>query len=73
MVTKLGWGGIPIQRIGEAEAVAVVKAVIEMGIDLLDASRGYTTSEYRIGLALKQAKQEGRPFDQVLCQDRRDL
>ncbi len=56
VVTKLGWGGIPIQRISEDEAVAVVKAVIEMGVDLLDTSRGYTTSEHRIGLALKQVK-----------------
>jgi predicted aldo/keto reductase-like oxidoreductase len=54
-VTRLGWGGIPIQRISEDEAVGVVKAVIAMGVDLLDTARGYTTSEHRIGLALKQA------------------
>ena len=52
-VTRLGWGSIPIQRVSEAEAVAVVKAVVEMGVDLLDTARGYTTSEARIGLALK--------------------
>jgi len=55
-VTRLGWGSIPIQRISEDEAVGLVKAVIEMGIDLLDTARGYSTSELRIGLALKQAK-----------------
>ncbi len=54
-VTRLGWGGIPIQRISEDEAVGVVKAVIAMGVGLLDTARGYTTSEHRIGLALKQA------------------
>jgi predicted aldo/keto reductase-like oxidoreductase len=53
-VTRLGWGGIPIQRVSEDEAVAIVKAVVEMGTDLLDTARGYTTSERRIGLALKQ-------------------
>lgn len=52
-VTKMGWGGIPIQRVSEEEAVSVVRAVIEMGVDLLDSARGYTTSEHRIGLALK--------------------
>jgi len=55
-VARLGWGGIPIQRISEDEAVGLVKAVIEMGVDLLDTARGYSTSELRIGLALKQVK-----------------
>ncbi len=55
-VTRLGWGSIPIQRVSEEEAVAVVKAVAEMGVDLLDTARGYTTSEARIGLALKSLK-----------------
>jgi predicted aldo/keto reductase-like oxidoreductase len=53
MVTRLGWGGIPIQRVSEDEAISVVRAVVEMGVDLLDTARGYTTSEHRIGLALK--------------------
>jgi len=53
VVTRLGWGGIPIQRVQEQEAVSVIRAVVEMGVDLLDTARGYTNSEYRIGLALK--------------------
>lgn len=53
-VTKLGWGGIPIQRVSEPEAVSVIRAVVEMGVDLLDTARGYTNSEYRIGLALQK-------------------
>jgi predicted aldo/keto reductase-like oxidoreductase len=54
IVTKLGWGGIPIQRVGEREAVSVIRAVVEMGVDLLDTARGYTNSEHRIGLALQR-------------------
>ena len=54
IVTKLGWGGIPIQRVGECEAVSVIQAVIEMGVDLLDTARAYTNSEHRIGLALQR-------------------
>jgi aryl-alcohol dehydrogenase-like predicted oxidoreductase len=53
-VTRLGWGGIPIQRVEESQAVSVVGAVVDMGVDLLDTARGYTTSEHRIGLALKE-------------------
>ena len=54
VVTQLGWGGIPIQRVGEREAVSVIRAVVEMGVDLLDTARAYTNSEYRIGLALQK-------------------
>ncbi|HUL38297.1 MAG TPA: aldo/keto reductase, partial [Thermodesulfobacteriota bacterium] len=53
-VTKMGWGGIPIQRVREHEAVSVIRAVIEMGIDLFDTARAYTNSERRIGLALQK-------------------
>jgi len=54
IVEKLGWGGIPIQRVGEREAVSVIQAVIEMGVDLLDTARAYTNSEHRVGLALQR-------------------
>ena len=53
-VTRLGWGGIPIQRVEESQAVSVVGAVVDMGVDLLDTARGYSNSEHRIGLALKE-------------------
>jgi len=56
VITKLGWGGIPIQRVGEREAVSVIQAVIEMGVDLLDTARAYTNSEHRIGLALQRTE-----------------
>lgn len=54
-VKKMGCGGIPLQRVSEQEAIEVVQAVVEMGVDLLDTARGYTNSEYRIGWALKKA------------------
>jgi aryl-alcohol dehydrogenase-like predicted oxidoreductase len=54
IVSKLGWGGIPIQRVGEREAVSVIRAVIETGVDLLDTARAYTNSEHRIGLHSKR-------------------
>ena len=54
IVTKMGWGGIPIQRVSEQEAVPVIRAVVEMGVDLLDTARAYTDSEHKIGLALRE-------------------
>ena len=56
IVAKLGWGGIPIQRVSEEEGVSVLRSVIEMGVDLLDTARAYTNSERRIGLALQKTK-----------------
>ena len=53
IVTKLGWGGIPIQRTEEAQAVSVIRAVLDMGVDLFDTARGYTNSERKVGLALQ--------------------
>jgi uncharacterized protein len=51
---RLGFGGIPIQRISETQAIEVVKYALEKGIDFIDTSRMYTTSETRIGKALKE-------------------
>ena len=52
MVSRLGFGGIPIQRDPEDEAVAIVKRCLELGIDFLDTANAYTTSEARIGKAI---------------------
>ncbi len=38
MVSKLGFGGIPIQRISEDAAVAIVKRCLELGITFLDTA-----------------------------------
>jgi predicted aldo/keto reductase-like oxidoreductase len=53
-VYRLGFGGIPIQRVSETQAVETVLHAIHRGVDFIDTSRAYTTSERRIGLALKQ-------------------
>ena len=56
MVTEVGFGGIPIQRVSEAEAIDVVKRCYELGINYYDTARGYTTSEERIGKALADVR-----------------
>lgn len=52
---RLGFGGIPIQRVSEAQAIEAVLYSLEKGMDFIDTSRMYTNSETRIGKALKQA------------------
>ena len=52
IVSQLGFGGIPIQRDSEDEAIAVVRRCLELGINYIDTANGYTTSEERIGKAV---------------------
>jgi predicted aldo/keto reductase-like oxidoreductase len=51
-VLRLGFGGIPIQSLPEEEAIAVVRFVLDQGMDFIDTARGYTNSEERIGKVL---------------------
>jgi len=53
-VNRLGFGGIPIQTVEENQAVETVLHAVEGGVDFIDTSRVYTTSERRIGMALRQ-------------------
>jgi predicted aldo/keto reductase-like oxidoreductase len=55
-VKFIGFGGIPIQRVSEEEAVRVVKRCYDLGINYFDTARGYTTSEERIGKALEDVR-----------------
>jgi len=57
-VKTMGFGGIPIQRVSEEEAVAVVRRCHEHGLNYYDTARGYTNSEERIGKALEGVRDE---------------
>jgi predicted aldo/keto reductase-like oxidoreductase len=57
-VTRLGFGGIPIQRLTEDEAVKVIRRCLDLGINFLDTANGYTTSEERVGKAVKGHRHE---------------
>ena len=53
MVSKIAFGGIPIQRLDAREAVKVVQRAIDLGINFIDTANAYTDSEEKIGLAIK--------------------
>ena len=52
-LSLIGFGGIPIMRVGMEEAVKVIGGALEAGINLIDTARGYGDSEEKIGAALK--------------------
>jgi len=56
-VKSLGFGGIPIQRVTEEEAIEVVRRCYDLGLNYYDTARGYTTSEERIGKALEDVRE----------------
>jgi len=53
MVSKVAFGGIPIQRLSTEDAVSVVRGVIDLGVNFIDTANGYTNSEEKIGIAIK--------------------
>jgi len=55
-VKSLGFGGIPIQRVSEEEAVEVVRRCYDLGLNYYDTARGYTNSEECIGKALEDVR-----------------
>jgi predicted aldo/keto reductase-like oxidoreductase len=52
-ISRVGFGGIPIQRISQEQCTALFDAVIEAGINYIDTARGYTVSEAYLGEALR--------------------
>lgn len=56
-VKTLGFGGIPIQRVTEEEAIKVVEKCYELGLNYFDTARNYSNSEERIGKALEDVRE----------------
>ena len=52
-VSRLGFGGIPIQKIDAAGTRKLMLAMKDAGINYIDTARGYTVSESYIGQALE--------------------
>lgn len=52
-ISRLGFGGIPIQRVDAATTRKLIVAMAEKGINYIDTARGYTVSESFLGEALE--------------------
>ena len=57
-VSVVGFGGIPIQRVDPDQAVEILAACREQGINFIDTARMYTDSEEKIGRFLRGEKRE---------------
>lgn len=76
-VSRLGFGGIPIQRTTQEVANNMFAVCRELGINFIDTARGYGDSEEKIGIAIeghrdsfylasKSPKRDGEGFRQDL-------
>ena len=52
-ISRLGFGGIPIQKVDSATTRALIEAMVEKGINYIDTARAYTVSEEFLGQALE--------------------
>ena len=56
MVTKTALGCLPLQRCSDEEAVRLIRAAYEGGINYFDTANNYTDSEKKLGLALSDVR-----------------
>ena len=57
VVSKNGFGALPVQRVSKEEAVHLLRKAYEGGINYFDTARFYTDSEEKIGLALSDVRE----------------
>jgi predicted aldo/keto reductase-like oxidoreductase len=58
IVNKNGFGALPVQRVGMPDACALLRRAYESGINYFDTARAYTDSEEKLGLALKDVREQ---------------
>ena len=52
-ISRVGFGGIPIQKIDKEQTKVLLRYLMEQGVNYIDTARGYTVSEEYIGYALQ--------------------
>ena len=57
-ISRMGFGGIPIQRIDAEGTRKLMHTMLEKGINYLDTARGYTVSEEYLGYALEGIREQ---------------
>jgi aryl-alcohol dehydrogenase-like predicted oxidoreductase len=73
VVSRTGFGALPIQRVSEAEACALLRRAYDAGVTFFDTARMYTDSEHKIGLALADVRDEIVIATKSMARDRKTL
>ena len=51
-ISRMGFGGIPIQKVDASVTRKLMEKLVEYGVNYIDTARGYTVSEQFLGEAL---------------------
>ena len=57
-ISRLGFGGIPIQKIDAKGTKVLIDELIRQGVNFIDTARGYTVSEEYLGYALQGVRDQ---------------
>ncbi len=57
-ISRMGFGGIPIQRIDAEGTKKLIRQLHAAGVNYIDTARGYTVSEEYLGYALEGIRQD---------------
>lgn len=57
-ISRMGFGGIPIQRIDAKQTTELMHQLRRAGVNFIDTARGYTVSEEYLGQALEGIRQD---------------
>ena len=55
-IKRVGFGGIPIQRISQEDTNKVIDELEKCGVNFIDTARGYTISEEYLGFKREKRK-----------------
>jgi len=56
-ISRMGFGGIPIQKIDAEGTKVLIRQLMDAGVNYIDTARGYTVSEEYLGYALDGVRQ----------------
>ena len=72
-VSRVGFGGIPIQRISSEECTKLFDSVVAHGINYIDTARAYTVSEAYLGEALRGRREQFILATKSMARSREDM
>ncbi|MDR0396347.1 MAG: aldo/keto reductase [Oscillospiraceae bacterium] len=58
MVTRSGFGALPVQRLTKPDGAALLRRAFDGGINFFDTANGYSDSEEKIGLGLSDVRSQ---------------
>lgn len=70
MVSAVGMGGIPVQRVDFSRAAEVTEYAISRGINFFDTARAYTDSEAKLGEVLRKHREEVIIASKTMARDK---